>query len=138
MSDNEGEGIDKQVYMHCHYGLNKDLISMGQITCIDFEQNCQTFVAGTNIGWIQIWDMNKKTILRRFRSIDPITKQPDVINFIKVNQQEKTIFSYNVTTMQLYMHVVEVLFPKDEEDDSEKSELQSKLDIQLQKSKTMN
>ena len=79
--------------------------------------------------------MNKKNILRRFRSIDPITKQPDVINLIKVNLQEKTIFSYSVTTMQLYMHVVEVLFPKDEEDDSEKSKLSSKLDFQ--KSKTM-
>lgn len=74
---------------------------MGQVLNLDFEADCLTFVTGTSLGWIQIWDLQNKCLLRRFRTCEPIREKFYVPNLVKVLKDEKTVISYSIMTKQL-------------------------------------
>lgn len=74
---------------------------MGKICCLDFEDKCVTFVTGTENGWIQIWDLQNKCLIRRFRLFDPISKKVLPCNIIRVLKAERAVISYNLRTRSL-------------------------------------
>jgi WD40 repeat protein len=45
---------------------------MGQITAIDFEQYCQTFITCSQSGVIILWDFQEKKIMRRVMTKEPL------------------------------------------------------------------
>ena len=49
------------------YRFDKSLTQMGLILSLDFEKSCLTFVTGTHLGWILIWNLKDKQLIRRFR-----------------------------------------------------------------------
>ena len=54
------------------YRFDKELRAMGQITAIDFEQYCQTFISCSQSGVVIIWDFHEKRIIRRVMTGEPL------------------------------------------------------------------
>ena len=46
--------------------FDKEIRSLGKFTSIDFDDKCKTFVTGTNMGWICVWDLVKREFLSKF------------------------------------------------------------------------
>lgn len=67
--DGEG-GIEIRNHMDHNTKFDQYCVQMGQVISVDFEHSCNTLIAGTKIGYIQIWDMMSKTLLRRIRISD--------------------------------------------------------------------
>lgn len=68
LDDMEGS-VDSQEIFTKDYKFDSKLKAMGQILTLDFEEKCVTFVTGTSLGWIQIWDLQNKSMTRRFRTV---------------------------------------------------------------------
>jgi len=57
--DNSSGGTDYNLlWDHC-YRFIREQKCLGQIECIDFEKECKTFVSGTSLNWIMLWDMKQ-------------------------------------------------------------------------------
>lgn len=88
-------GVDIQQSLKVNYKFDHFLRSMGQVINIDFEKDCINFLAGTKLGWIQIWDLQNKMLKRRFKIVNSITKLPEPINYIKLKREKRTILAFN-------------------------------------------
>lgn len=81
--------------------FNKALRSLGKIISLDFENDLKTFITGTNLGWICVWDLENKQHLRKFQVLDGT--RPDQCNLVRDFSNEKIIVSYSNKTMNLYI-----------------------------------
>lgn len=63
MYEDSVNGCDKDLIMDCKYKQDKSLRKYGKINCLDFEDNCQTFVTGTSMGWIVTWKLEDKAVV---------------------------------------------------------------------------
>ena len=79
-----------------------------------------TFVVGTDIGWIQIWDLKNKSLIRRFRLVDPLYKKIVPVNMIRVLKMERAFITYNVLTRSLIITKVLRRVIESEDNDIEK------------------
>ena len=64
--DNIG-GTDFSLIWDNDYRFNRQLKQMGQILSLDFENSCKTFVVGTQLGWICLWDFSERAMRYRIR-----------------------------------------------------------------------
>lgn len=91
------------------YKFDLEIKGMGQIINLDFGQECLTFVTGTSLGWIQIWDLQNKCLLRRFRTCEPISKKFYVPNLVRTLTMDRAIISYSILTRQLVITTAKVI-----------------------------
>ena len=76
--------------------------SLGKLISLDFENQCKTFITGTNLGWVCIWNLDDKELMSKFQVRDEITRRPDVCNLLRDHDGENTVLSYSNKTMNLY------------------------------------
>ena len=105
--DNIG-GCDYQVVWSKDYRFDRSIRAMGQIISLDFEQQCVTFITGTAQGWICIWDLQEKRILRRIRVVNPETGCFEACNLIRNMNMEKNILSCDATTKNLFLITTDI------------------------------
>jgi hypothetical protein len=75
---------------------------MGKLISLDFENKCKTFITGTNLGWVCIWNLEEKELMSTFQIRNEITGRPDVCNLLRNHDGENTVLAYSNKTMNLY------------------------------------
>lgn len=76
---------------------------MGKILCLDFEDECKTFVTGSNLGWIGIWDIPERSYRRGFPIVDPATKRAEPMDMIRDIAGESILITYCYKTQHLLL-----------------------------------
>jgi len=103
ISDNNNGGCDWVALWDNDYRFSKKLKQLGQILCLDFEPTGTSFVTGSQTGWICIWDLEEKTLLRKFPLINPDPpKGAERCNLVRAPMTNRTIYCYNVKSQNLF------------------------------------
>lgn len=97
--DSKGSELDK--FIDIEYKFNKDINIFGKINCMDFEDHGTHLITGTNLGWILIWNINEKNIVKQIQIFDPIINKPMNISQIREIIDEKTIIAHSKQTNTL-------------------------------------
>jgi len=105
---------------------------LGKLISLDFENKCKTFITGTNLGWICIWNLEDKELMSKFQIRNEITRRPDVCNLLRDHDGENTVLSYSNKTMNLYRgyRVKKDVAEPNLENIAEIEEIQARLDEQ--------
>jgi len=69
VQDDSMGSCDINLIWNKDYRFDKLIKSMGQIISLTFEKTCMTFVTGSQFGYICIWDLQTKSLLRRLKPL---------------------------------------------------------------------
>ena len=89
------QGCEKDLIWEYDYKFEKEVRKYGKILCVDFEDKCETFVTGTNSGWVCCWDIHDRVIKHSFRVVNPTSKRPEAVNLIRDINEERIIVTYS-------------------------------------------
>ena len=81
--------------------FDRNVRNYGKMISLDFENKCKTFITGTNLGWIVVWDLLNKCKLNAIQVLN--NERPDQCNLIRDFSNERVIVSYSNKSMNLYV-----------------------------------
>ena len=117
--DDTSGGSEYQMLWDKNYRFDPKLKDLGQIECIDFEKRGCEFLTGSNLGWICIWDLKFKFLLRKFRNFS-VEGPFESVNIIRTLNDYKHIIVYNKNSKRLVLHSIKTITEEDEAKNSVK------------------
>lgn len=99
--DEDCTGADQDLVWDINYRFDNSVKKYGMHNCIDFEDKCLTFVSGTNIGNVCIWNLEERAMTHTVRVINPKTRRPQVIDLIRNIDHERKFVTFDFITQTL-------------------------------------
>lgn len=95
--------VEASLTFELDYQFNKQYFGIGKILYMDFDSNSCYFVFSTILGWICVMNLQEKKLENKFRVINPDTKNPDPISFLKIRKNDNSLILYSKFSGSLYI-----------------------------------